>query len=193
MISPRRFRPSILLALLAGCGVLLGGCAELPPRPELPAESALPAGQTTRLDQGFSPLEEAHPGQSGFMLLIEGTEAFAVRVRSAAVAERSLDVQTYIWHGDESGVFIVKRLLEAADRGVKATQVRGALGSMLLAIVGVLQKVVEQPQDVVVGDGSLVLRMYYGPELNSDELEKWARRHGVERRFIQPVVRCRTV
>jgi putative cardiolipin synthase len=99
--------------------VLLGGCAELPPRPELPAESALPAGQTTRLDQGFGPLEAAHPGESGFMLLIEGTEAFAVRVRSAAVAERSLDVQTYIWHGDESGVFIVKRLLEAADRGVK--------------------------------------------------------------------------
>ena len=77
IISPRRIRPSIVLGLLAGCGVLLGGCAELPPRPELPAESALPAGQTTRLDQGFGPLEAAHPGESGFMLLIEGTEAFA--------------------------------------------------------------------------------------------------------------------
>jgi putative transposase len=30
------------------------------------------------------------------------------------------------------------------------------------------------------------LRMDNGPELISDELEKWARRHGVERRFIQP-------
>ena len=25
-----------------------------------------------------------------------------------------------------------------------------------------------------------------GPELISDELAKWARRHGIERRFIQP-------
>jgi putative transposase len=30
------------------------------------------------------------------------------------------------------------------------------------------------------------LRMDNGPELISDELQKWARRHGVERRFIQP-------
>jgi putative transposase len=25
-----------------------------------------------------------------------------------------------------------------------------------------------------------------GPELISEELEKWARRHGIQRRFIQP-------
>jgi hypothetical protein len=28
--------------------------------------------------------------------------------------------------------------------------------------------------------------MYYGPELISEELARWARRHGVERLFIQP-------
>jgi putative transposase len=40
------------------------------------------------------------------------------------------------------------------------------------------------------------LRMDNGPELISDELEKWARRHGIERRFIpssNPVDRCKTV
>jgi putative transposase len=28
--------------------------------------------------------------------------------------------------------------------------------------------------------------MYYGPELNSGDLETWARHHAVELRFIQP-------
>jgi putative cardiolipin synthase len=112
MTSPQRICLSIVVALLAGC-------AELPPRPALPDDTALAAGRSTRLDQGFDALEVAHPGQSGFRLLFEGTEAFAVRVRSAALADRSLDVQSYIWHGDESGVYIVKRLLDAADRGVK--------------------------------------------------------------------------
>jgi putative transposase len=32
----------------------------------------------------------------------------------------------------------------------------------------------------------VALRLDNGPELISDELEQWARRHGVERRFIQP-------
>jgi len=36
------------------------------------------------------------------------------------------------------------------------------------------------------------LRTDNGPEFVSDELEKWARRHGIERRFIHLVGRCKT-
>ena len=42
-----------------------------------------------------------------------------IRARSAQLAGRSLDVQTYIWHGDLTGAYLAQRLLEAADRGVK--------------------------------------------------------------------------
>src|SRR6185436_7678883 len=55
----------------------------------------------------------------GFRLVIEGTEAFVLRAHSAQVAQRNLDVQTYIWHADPTGLFLAQRLLDAADRGVK--------------------------------------------------------------------------
>ena len=102
------------LALLA-----LAGCASLEPRPELPVAAALPPGSDTTLDRVIGAAEAAHPGQSGFRLVREGPEAFAIRSRTAHVAGRSLDVQTYIWHDDATGGFLAARLLEAADRGVR--------------------------------------------------------------------------
>ena len=64
-------------------------------------------------------IEDAHPGQSGFRLLSDGSEAFVVRMQSARLAARSLDVQTYIWHADLTGAYLAQALLEAADRGVR--------------------------------------------------------------------------
>jgi putative cardiolipin synthase len=106
--------------LIAALSTLtLVACASLEPRPASPVETALPPGSGTVLDELFGEAEAQHPGQSGFRLVREGPEAFAIRSRSAAVAGRSLDVQTYIWHDDATGGFLAVRLLEAADRGVK--------------------------------------------------------------------------
>jgi putative cardiolipin synthase len=64
-------------------------------------------------------MEASHANESAFRLLIEGTEAFVARVQSARMAERSVDVQTYIWHADLTGRFLAYELLQAADRGVR--------------------------------------------------------------------------
>ncbi len=96
----------------------LAACASLKERPELPPESAQPIGQTTELDRLIDSHESRHPGQSAFRLLKEGPEAFASRVQSARLAGRSLDVQTYIWHADLTGLYLVGELLKAADRGI---------------------------------------------------------------------------
>ena len=98
---------------------LLAGCAQLPPRPFLPDVAAIEPTQATQLDQLTAPLEAEHPGQSAFRLVVEGTEAFVSRVQSARLAERSLDVQSYIWHMDLTGSYFVQELLLAADRGVR--------------------------------------------------------------------------
>lgn len=61
----------------------------------------------------------ANPGRSGVRLLADGTDAFASRVHSARAAQRTLDVQTYIWRDDATGRFIAHELVCAADRGVR--------------------------------------------------------------------------
>jgi putative cardiolipin synthase len=111
-----RTAPRLLAILLT---LLVAGCSSLPPRPELPAENAVTPAQGTGLDELIADAEAAHPGQSGFRLVREGPEAFAIRAHTALVAGRSLDVQTYIWHDDATGAFLAYRALEAADRGVK--------------------------------------------------------------------------
>ena len=106
-----------LIACVAA--ISLTACASLEPRPDLPVESAVPLGTGTVLDGLIADAEVRRPGESGFRLVREGPEAFAIRSRSAAAAGRSLDVQTYIWHDDLTGGFLAVRALEAADRGVK--------------------------------------------------------------------------
>ena len=95
------------------------GCISLPPRPDLPIDSAIPAGEGGPLDRDIAAEEAQHPSHSAFRLVTEGTEAFVTRMQSARMAVRSLDVQTYIWHADNTGRFLARQLLESADRGVR--------------------------------------------------------------------------
>jgi putative cardiolipin synthase len=74
---------------------------------------------STRLGQFFRPAVDEHPGLSGFSLLSHGREAFIVRLALADLAERSLDMQYFVWDGDTTGRIIIERVMQAADRGVK--------------------------------------------------------------------------
>jgi putative cardiolipin synthase len=104
----------LLLAVLAAAG-----CSSLPPRPELPEQTALAPAATSKLDQAAIALADAHPGQSGFHLVASGTEAFALRALAARAAGRSLDLQYYIWHDDLTGKLLAREVVAAADRGVR--------------------------------------------------------------------------
>src|SRR4051812_2920294 len=98
----------------------VGGCATLSlPRPSGRAPSyALSAPEETQLG-GIAAAESArHGGQSGFALLASGPDALAVRSDLADLAERTLDVQYYLWDDDASGRLLTAALLRAANRGV---------------------------------------------------------------------------
>jgi putative cardiolipin synthase len=67
----------------------------------------------------MEPMPAAHPGQSAIYALLDARDAFAARAHLAQVAERSLDVQYYIWHKDLTGTLLFDMLRAAADRGVR--------------------------------------------------------------------------
>jgi len=73
----------------------------------------------TRLDAVCTPLTRTHSGLSGIVPLREGRDAFAARALLADAAERTLDVQYYIWRNDMSGTLLLDALRRAANRGVR--------------------------------------------------------------------------
>lgn len=104
-----------LVALL----VALSACAKLPEGVERPNSSALADTGGTRIGRALAAGVAAHPGASGVALLQRGRDAFAARALLAEAAERSLDVQYYIYRDDTSGALLNDVLWRAAERGVR--------------------------------------------------------------------------
>ncbi len=109
---------SRLLALLT-CS-LLTACT-LPPLADRTVSAALPVAeaQQTRMGQALAPQVAAHPGLSGIHALPDPLAAFATRALLMRAAQRTLDVQYYIWRGDTTGDLLIQELQAAADRGVR--------------------------------------------------------------------------
>ena len=107
------------LGLLVLCAMLQAGCAILPPIEGRSVSTAASDTAGTRLGRAVSGLTEAHTRLSGVVALRDGRDAFAARVRLADAAERTLDVQYYIWRNDTSGTLLLDALRRAAERGVR--------------------------------------------------------------------------
>jgi putative cardiolipin synthase len=77
------------------------------------------AGAETRLGRAIGPRAAANPALSGIWPLDEGRDAFAARLLLARAADRTLDLQYYIWRRDLSGMLLFAALVDAAERGVR--------------------------------------------------------------------------
>lgn len=116
---------SFLLALalsLSGCQI------SLEPRTTSKALNAAQAAQTTLGKTLASPLADKAP-LSALYPLANAQEAFAARKRLAQAAERTLDVQYYIWRADMTGLMLLEELREAAERGVRVRLLLDDLGT----------------------------------------------------------------
>lgn len=107
-----RARPGIR-ALLFWAILLAGGCARLQPV-DLPEETSLPPARSSQWDE-----LAAVRSDNWLYLLNTGQEALDWRLRLIDCASRSLDLQTFLWSDDSTGLRILRHLYDAAERGVR--------------------------------------------------------------------------
>lgn len=110
--------------LMAWISMMLSGCSSFLPSLEgrsvsRSLDQALV--NQTRLGQAVKKqaLQHAATGASGIYPLPDPRSAFAVRARLTQAAQRSLDIQYYIWRADISGFLLLNELFQAAERGVR--------------------------------------------------------------------------
>jgi putative cardiolipin synthase len=118
-VSHTRF--DLRFVLLAALVALSAGCATLPPGSgyQKTTSTALPDPVATTLGRRFDGLARDHGGTSGYRLLQAGEDGLSARAQIIDAAERTLDLQYYIFRGDKTGLLLCEALLRAADRGVR--------------------------------------------------------------------------
>ena len=106
------FVPLVLL-------ILISSCASLPQEFDQPVSYAYMDTDDTSLGKAHRSEIDAHKEESGFLLLGNGLDAFIARAVLASMAERSIDLQYFIYHDDLVGNLLADQLIKAADRGVR--------------------------------------------------------------------------
>jgi putative cardiolipin synthase len=111
-----RLRHPLAVLLLA----VAGACASLgPPDVARTPSHALEDARGTPVETALRAQLRVHPEMTGLRLLPTGTDGFLARAALADLAQKTLDVQYYIVHGDASGGLLLERIVAAADRGVR--------------------------------------------------------------------------
>ncbi|HEX4242156.1 MAG TPA: phospholipase D family protein [Steroidobacteraceae bacterium] len=98
--------------------LLLSGCASLPRHVHKARSEALADPAATKLGRLLA-AEETNKNLSGVHLVASGEEALADLIGLADHADRTLDVQYYIFEQDDSARILLRHLRLAADRGVR--------------------------------------------------------------------------
>lgn len=113
----RAARSIIVVTLSLG----LGGCASVIPGKDYPKSSSITrlSADETSLAKHFREASRQHGNHSGFRMLSAGVDGFLSRIEMINAAERTLDLQYYIFRGDETGTLIREALRKAARRGVR--------------------------------------------------------------------------
>ena len=127
--------------------MLLSGCASLPFDYPRTASTAFLDHERTENGKIIAEMAAEHPGESGFNIIRYPRPAFTSRIALTGMAEKSLDMQYYIWEEDATGHILAERLVRSADRGVK---VRALLDDMNLGNGGTIAALMDAHPNIEV-------------------------------------------
>lgn len=132
--NPNKFPAPAIKALLVVV-LLAAGCTVRPfpgPGPRAATHALAEPGDVrlARILEERTPAEALTARQSGFSVIESGEEALVLLASLIALADKTLDLQYYIWKDDRTGHLLLAALVEAAERGVR---VRLLLDDMDLA------------------------------------------------------------
>lgn len=113
--------------LVLACIFSLQACTSLPSRYVVPASYHQTDTQDTALGQIATTLQpkpdhlqnNQKNNLTGYQLLYDPIDAISARLLLIKKAQKSLDLQYYIWQNDNVGALACEALIQAADRGVK--------------------------------------------------------------------------
>ena len=108
-------------AAVVGLAAVAVGCAGLPPGAGVPrgVSVALAQPEQTHLGGQIAASSGAHDGSSGFRIITLGVDGLLTRVQMLDDAERTADLQYFIFRGDVAGRLMIDALSRAATRGVR--------------------------------------------------------------------------
>ena len=99
--------------------IVLASCSSLPTDFDSVESYAYTDTAKTTLGKEAAKVTAGDTHNSTMYLVSEGTEAFLTRMVLLSMAERSVDVQYFIWKSDLVGKLIMHKMIEAAERGVR--------------------------------------------------------------------------
>lgn len=144
MLSNRSTRFAWFACVLA---LMLSGCAPLSPRRIQHANHILAmstydkvdcdkpdrcAQASPFIDQADAAIAASSPGHphNTVTLLNIGRNSLVARINLIRAAQKSIDIQTYIWSSDDAGMLVLDELVKAARRGVQVRVLADQLGSL---------------------------------------------------------------
>ena len=125
---------AIRLLCIAALSLTIAACAskKVEPYARPAPQSALPPAAEGAFAAIETAIRDRHGAEaSGFELLDRNEDGLRWRLALIDSATRSIDVQYYLWYGDAAGRILAKRLLDAADRGVRVRMLVDDLNTLL--------------------------------------------------------------
>jgi putative cardiolipin synthase len=99
--------------------VFFVACSSTPKNYPRDPSAAFQNDESTAIGRRLAREAARHPGESGFSFIGKGRTAFNTRIALTDLAQKSLDMQYYIWEADATGRRFAERVVKAADRGVR--------------------------------------------------------------------------